>query len=262
MARAGYSVSAASDVMDVLVSEDEQDEQKAAAKEKTDGKSFSQDNFTLKAKAGDAIGGMLVDGLNTVAQQHLHSKERRIALAAYLRQAYPVRPRITLSRAPLQAWVNSHPVTRLLIQIDLLDKAADAVTNKQWSDAKQVLSRIGRPVSGSEYYAFLAYETAAATGQKQQAVRILSAAAQRDDVTFQVATEWGMQLSAAGHTGDAEKYMASEQDAMGNAGFFPYRITNAVKGKNNLIATTLIAECAATGEDDLENQCSAAGKTP
>jgi len=260
MARAGYSISAASDVMDVLVSEDEQDEQKAATQEKTGGKSFTQDNFTLKANADDAIGSALVDGLNTVAQQHPHSKERRNALAAYLRQAYPVRTHVTLARAPLQAWVNSRPVITLLSQIDLLDKASDAVTSKQWSNAKQFLSRIGRPVNNSEYYAFLAYETAAATGQKQLAVSILSTAAQRDDVTFQIATEWGMQLSAAGRTENAEKYMATEQEAMGNTGFLPYRISNALKGKDSITAAKLMAQCAASGEDALENQCAVAGK--
>ena len=260
MARSGYAVSAASDIMDILVSEDEQDEQKDAAKEKTDGKSFSQDSFTLKAKKDDAIGGAVVDGLNTLAQQHPQAKQRRIALAAYLRQAYPVRPHVILARAPLQTWVSSRPVTMLMAQIDILDKASDAVMNKRWSDAKRYLSRIGHPVSSSEYYAYLAYQTAAATGQKQQAVRILSDAAQQGDVTFQVATAWGMALSAAGHTDDAENYMAAEQSAMGNTGFLPYRIENAEKGKNGLIATKLAAECAVSGEDALEAQCSAASK--
>lgn len=260
MARAGYSVSAATDVMDVLISSEDQDVARQAQLEQKTGKSFNADSVTFTAKAGDNLDGAIVDALRAVAQQHPHARERRLALAAYLRQAYPVRAHVALARKPLQHWVTSSPVTALLKGTDQLERAASLIGQSQWGQAHQTLAQIAQPASGSAYYALMTYQVAVQTGQKNQAEKLLGTAAERDDVTFPIAVAWGNTLSAAGKTGEAETYMAKEEEAMGNTGFLPYRIKNARQAKDGVSVLKLSVICEGLGEDNLAGQCSAMEK--
>ncbi|RUT26649.1 hypothetical protein C0V97_04860 [Asaia sp. W19] len=260
MARAGYAVSAATDVMDVLISSEDQEMQRQAQDEQKTGKSFVADSVTFQAKAGDGLDGAIVDALRAVAQQHPHARERRVALAAYLRQAYPVRAHVALERRPLQQWESSRPVAALLKGTEQLNQAAVQIKSAQWGQARQTLAHVAQPASGSAYYALMAYQVSTQTGQKAQGVKLLSAAAQRDDVTFPIATEWGMALTSAGKYNEAETYMATEQTAMNNTSFLPYRITNARKAKDEVNAFKLSAICEGLGEDALAKQCSAVEK--
>jgi len=246
--------------MDVLISSEDQEMQRQAQDEQKTGKSFVADSVTFQAKAGDGLDGAIVDALRAVAQQHPHARERRVALAAYLRQAYPVRAHVALERRPLQQWESSRPVAALLKGTEQLNQAAVQIKSAQWSQARQTLAHVAQPASGSAYYALMAYQVSVQTGQKAQGVKLLSAAAQRDDVTFPIATEWGMALTSAGKYNEAETYMATEQTAMNNTSFLPYRITNARKAKDEVNAFKLSAICEGLGEDALAKQCSAVEK--
>ncbi len=260
MARTGYSVSAATDVMDVLISSEDQDIARLAQAEAQKETSFTADSFTFRAKAGDEIDRAIVDALRAAAQQHPHARERRLALAAYLRQAYPVRAHVTLTRKPLQEWVKSAPVTNLLKGVDLLGEAASLIGQSQWGQARQVLAHVRQPAAGSAYYALMTYQVAMQTGQSASAQRLLATAAQRDDVTFPIAVAWGTALSAAGKTGEAEAYMEKEQKAMSNTGFLPYRIKNARQAKDGISSLKLSVICEGLGDDNLARQCSAMEK--
>ncbi|WP_193731745.1 M48 family metallopeptidase [Komagataeibacter sp. FXV3] len=260
MARSGYVLDEALKVERVLVAEEKRDAEKNARAKKTGPQKFQIDSVTLTASKPDDLDGRLVSGLNTLTQRHPHAEARLKAVSQYIDHVYADQDIIALHTRPMVTWINSAAVTSFLNQMNLLQSAAEAVGNNNWSAARPTLAKIGFPTNQSAYWTWLHYMVEAHTGKTLDALQILIKAANRPDVTLPIALEWGKLLTQLGKADAAEKYMADEQNKFNDRSFLPIRLLNARKSKNGVMNVKLEAQCEAIGDDGIEQQCIAAQK--
>lgn len=270
MQRAGFSNLGATDVMEILQSEDEK-RAAAAAKAEAAEKQAQDEKMAKSLKSGDAealgdalgasVKQALASVLSEIKDTHGSAAARADLVVAYLHREYPGLP----ADAKEAAWrraLGQRDTARRLASYRKIGEAIEILLTRRGKEAAPTLSAAAIPeLEGDPFLARAEFMEMSATHREEEGRRLLRQSFQRDDAPLVNFTLLAQSEASSKHLGEAIAVIETAKTRFEDpVALYPTAITYYKRaGRKNDVAQVQ-ARCQLTGDPDLTKQCNDAAK--
>lgn len=269
MAKAGYSVDKALNVLEIF----KQQEQAAHDKQVEADHNF----FKNVGQMADPVNGFIQqglgwlgrnvkDGLSDLADTHPSGAKRLKKARSYINREYDDQD-AQLTQAPFQKFIASPAYRNLIADVAVLNtvqaqELAQKTDPSHAVPAQQELAELKTlrsPAAINSQYAFyLKMEASRAIGQEGKYVPLLKKTYDRPDVTEDIAKLYALSLAQKKQYPQALAAYEDIQNRFHDDEMYAYRIKVAKQQDSKAATLGLMVRCMATGDDDVKDLCNAA----
>ncbi len=270
MQRAGFSNIGATNVMEILQSEDEK---RAAAATKAEAEQKQKQDEKMKqslhSSDADALGEALVDAfkqafastLSEIQDTHGSAAARADLIVAYLHREYPGLP-ADPKEAAWHRTLAQHDTARRLQSYRKIGEAIERLLARRAKEAGPILGGGVIPeLEGDPYLARAQFMEMSQTHREEEGRRLLRQSIERDDAPLINFTLLAQSEASSKHLGEAITLIETAKTRFDDpSGLYPIAITYYKRaGRKNDVAQVQ-ARCKLTGDPELTKQCDAAAK--